>query len=109
VKSAASRVTETAKAHPVAATVVATTVAAGAALLIVRAVRGTGSSSGQGDEGEDAGYEDESDENENQAQGSGEEEGQDDQGEEAGQEEDEQDDRNDTLNQLRDRRRRSRA
>jgi lipid-binding SYLF domain-containing protein len=113
VKSAASRVTETAKAHPVAATVVATTVAAGAALLIVRAVRGTGSSSGQGEEGEDAGYEDEGNEDENQQASSqaedegGEEEGQD-QGEEAGQE-DEQDDRNDTLNQLRNRRRRSRA
>ena len=40
VKSAASRVTETAKAHPIATTFVAAAAATGATLLIVRAIRG---------------------------------------------------------------------
>jgi lipid-binding SYLF domain-containing protein len=113
VKSAASRVTETAKAHPVAATVVASTVAAGAALLIVRAVRGSGASADQGSEDE-AGYDDKGQgEYENQARSQAEDEGGEeedqDQGDEGGQEEGEEEGQNDTLNQLRDRRRRSRA
>lgn len=83
VKSAASRVTDVAKEHPLAATLVGTALVAGAAFLVVRAVRGA--SAGQSDEDEDGRGEGRSDEGG----------------------EDESDDRRDTLNQLR--RRRTRA
>ena len=93
VKSAASRVTETAKAHPVAATVVGTALVAGVAVLVARSVRG-----GSGQSEEDG--QDEQDENEAQGQA--------DEGEEQEEQgEDEGDEKGDTLNQLR--RRRSRA
>jgi lipid-binding SYLF domain-containing protein len=112
VKSAASRVTETAKAHPIATTFVATAAATGAAVLIVRAIRGSGASSeGQGSD-EQAGYDDEGAEQdqENQPQGQAEEGGEEEEQDEGDQgAEGEESDQGDTLNQLRDRRRRSRA
>jgi len=87
VKSAASSVSETAKAHPVAATVIGTTLLASAAFFVVRAVR---SRSDQDEEGqEDTDAQDQADE--------GEEE----------QDEGEDEEKADTLNQLR--RRRSKA
>ena len=90
VKSAASRVTDTAKAHPVAASVVGAAVAAGMVMLVMRAVRGGGE--GAEDDGSEA-----------QGSSGGEEGEQEDQGEEENNEEDV----GDTLNQMR--RRRSRA
>jgi hypothetical protein len=84
VKSAASSVSETAKAHPVAATVIGTALVASAAFFVVRAIRGR---SDQDEEGQE-------DQEDNEAQ---------DQADEG--EEDEE--KGDTLNQLR--RRRSRA
>jgi hypothetical protein len=88
VKSAASRVADTAKEHPVAATVVGTALAVTAAYFVVRAVRNR---SGQEEDGEeDTEAQDQADEGEEE-QGEG----------------DEENDQGDTLNQLR--RRRSRA
>ena len=88
VKSAASRVAEVAKEHPLAATLAGTAVVAGAAFLVVRAIRGSSADqSGQ--------EEDDQDEPEGRA----------DQADEG--DEDEADDKRDTLNQLR--RRRTRA
>jgi len=115
VKSAASRVSETAKAHPIATTVVATTAVTGAAILIVRAMRSGASADQDQAAGDDqSGYEDQSEDDGNQPQDQAEEGGeaqdQQDQGdEEGGQEDEEQNERGDTLNQLRNRRRRSRA
>jgi len=87
VKSAASSVSETAKAHPVAATVIGTALVASAAFFVVRAVR---SRSDQDEDGqEDTEAQDQADE--------GEEE----------QDEGEDEEKADTLNQLR--RRRSKA
>ena len=84
VKSAASSVSETAKAHPVAATVIGTALVAGAAFFVARAIRGR---SDQDEEGQE-------DQEDNEAQGQADE----------GEEDEE---KGDTLNQLR--RRRSRA
>jgi lipid-binding SYLF domain-containing protein len=95
VKSAASGLTETAKSHPIAATVLGTAIAAGAVMLIMRAVRGGGQESDE-DQGQDE---------EGGARGEAEDEGEDQQDEGGGEEE--EDDRSDTLNRLR--RRRSRA
>ena len=95
VKSAASRVGETAKAHPVAATVVGAAVVAGVAFLVAQSLRGA--SQQAADDGQD-----DEDRDDDEAQGRADEgEEQDDSGEDEG------DDKGDTLNQLR--RRRSRA
>lgn len=116
VKSAASRATDTAKAHPIATTVVATAAVTGAALLIVRAVRGSGGPSSSQDQGsdEEAGYDDGSSEEgddqqqpQDQAPEGGEGEEEQDQGD--GGDEEEEGEQGDTLNRLRDRRRQSRA
>jgi len=89
VKSAASSVSETAKAHPVAATVIGTALVASAAFFVVRAVRNR---SDQDEEGqEDSEAQDQADEGE----------------EEQEQDEGEDEEKSDTLNQLR--RRRSKA
>jgi len=97
VKSAASGLAETAKSHPIAATVLGTAIAAGAVILIRRAVRGAGG-------GQESDEDQEQDE-ERGARGESEDEGEDQQDEGGGEEE--EDDRSDTLNRLR--RRRSRA
>ena len=86
VKSAASKVGETVRAHPVAATVVGTAVAAGVVLLAVRSI----TSAGQ----DGAGEQDEQDENEPEASadaGEEQQEGDEEEAEESG----------DTLNRLR--------
>jgi hypothetical protein len=93
VKSAASKVTETARAHPVAASVVGTALTAGVVLLVMRAVRG-GSEQSEGDEGEEA-------------RGQGDEQGDEGEEQQEGEGEEENEEKGDTLNQLR--RRRSRA
>ena len=93
VKSAASKVGETVKAHPVAATVVGTAVVAGVALLVMRSISGAGQ---DGSDEQEVG-----DENEPEAsadEGEDEQEGDEEESEESG----------DTLNRLR-RRRSSKA
>jgi len=92
VKSAASGVADTAKAHPVAATVVGTALVATAAFFVVRAIRNRSSGDEQGQEDqEDTEAHDQADE-----------------GEEEQEEGDEEDnDKGDTLNQLRQRRSRA--
>lgn len=92
VKSAASRVTETVKAHPIAATVAGIAVVGGATLLVMRAVRG--GSEQEGNEGQE-------DQEDTEARDQA------DEGDEQDGDEDEGDEKGDTLNQLR--RRRSRA
>jgi len=89
VKSAASRVSDTARSHPMAATVIGTALVATAAYYVVRAVRDR---SQGGDDQDDSDAQDQADEGEEEQ-------------DEGGEEEDS--DRGDTLNQLR--RRRSRA
>ena len=95
VKSAASRVGETAKAHPVATALVGAA-ATGALFMLMRAARNAADQSdsqGQDEGDEDSDARNQSDEGEEEDQDQGEEE--------------EDDDKGDTLNQLR--RRRSRA
>jgi hypothetical protein len=92
VKSAASRAADTAREHPVAATVVGTALVATAAFFVVRAIRNRPSGDDQGQEDqEDTQAQDQADEGEEEQ----------DEGDE------EENDKGDTLNQLR--RRRSRA
>jgi hypothetical protein len=92
VKSAASGVADTARAHPVAATVVGTALVATAAFFVVRAMRNRSDQDEQGQEDQkDAEAQDQADEGEEEQ----------DEGDE------EENDKGDTLNQLR--RRRSRA
>ena len=86
VKSAASKVGETVKAHPVAATVVGTAVVAGVVMMLVRSI------SGAGQDGSD--QQEDGDENEPEAsadEGEEEQEG----------EEEESEESDDTLNRLR--------